>query len=382
MGTDFDTSGPGDSDAISSYPADERTERSQVSDYLDTEHYVGLGNNDRHKIGTHINDAARDAVITSPLDGNIAIQQGAAAAADAPRNLALSYYDGTAAAWIKLYPAFTGMVTMAAFDVATPPDGWLACDGAAVLRATYADLFTVIASAFDQQGGVAAPLGTEFRVPLIAGHGAVGLTAEKHGQAGWVRKVGTLHDLHIAGTYSDTVRRIYIIEIETAATPDTFRWSDDGGATYTSGVSITASNTLNNGLSAVFQATTGHAVGDIWTFIAEPDFLTVGNMIGVDAWKLNAVEEGLSGAVPGAGLTTPSLVLGSDLIVSSTPSATILRGTGPGAVASDVHTHTTDIDHTHPPGPIGGSATATARTNVEAFDNTPHAVVLGHLIKT
>lgn len=61
----------------------------------------------------------------------------------------------------------------------------------------------------------------------------------------------------------------YLVQIDTAGTPDTFEWSDDGGTTFTTGVAITGSaQLLNNGVSVTFAATTGHTVGDNWTFSA------------------------------------------------------------------------------------------------------------------
>lgn len=58
----------------------------------------------------------------------------------------------------------------------------------------------------------------------------------------------------------------YRAEIDGTGTPDTFRWSRDGGATWAvSTVSITgAAQLLENGLYVTFAATTGHTIGDRW----------------------------------------------------------------------------------------------------------------------
>ena len=48
-------------------------------------------------------------------------------------------------------PSFVGMI--APFAMATPPTGWLACDGSAVLRSTYADLFTAIGTTWGAGDG-------------------------------------------------------------------------------------------------------------------------------------------------------------------------------------------------------------------------------------
>jgi len=52
--------------------------------------------------------------------------------------------------------------------------------------------------------------------------------------------------------------------------PNTFSWSEDGGSTWTAtGVAITgAAQTLSNGVTITFAATTGHTLGDKWSFTA------------------------------------------------------------------------------------------------------------------
>ena len=48
-------------------------------------------------------------------------------------------------------PSFVGMI--APFAMTTPPTGWLACDGTAVSRTTYADLFTAIGTTWGAGDG-------------------------------------------------------------------------------------------------------------------------------------------------------------------------------------------------------------------------------------
>lgn len=83
-----------------------------------------------------------------------------------------------------------------------------------------------------------------------------------------------LNDLTF-GSYQSTtttgeVGRQYKVELETAGTPDTFKWSRDGGTNwYKTGIAITGTaQTLENGLSITFGATTGHTAGDTWAFTA------------------------------------------------------------------------------------------------------------------
>lgn len=63
----------------------------------------------------------------------------------------------------------TGTICM--FPNATPPTGWLLCDGASYLRATYPTLFTALGGAASPWG---LPDGTHFNVPDIRGTVVVG----------------------------------------------------------------------------------------------------------------------------------------------------------------------------------------------------------------
>lgn len=78
-----------------------------------------------------------------------------------------------------------------------------------------------------------------------------------------------LDDLTPGGSYTGTTPQEYIVEITATGTPDVFKWSDDGGETYTTGVNITGGDiTLSDGVTIAFDATTGHTLGDSWTFWA------------------------------------------------------------------------------------------------------------------
>ncbi len=86
-----------------------------------------------------------------------------------------------------------------------------------------------------------------------------------------VQAVGSgLDDLTNGTTYTGVVAKDYVVTITSEDTPDVFKWSDDGGATYTEGVDIGATNTLSDGLIITFAATTGHTDTDSWTFTAFP----------------------------------------------------------------------------------------------------------------
>lgn len=75
-----------------------------------------------------------------------------------------------------------------------------------------------------------------------------------------------LDDLTSGGTYSGASPFTYRIQIDGTGTPDTFKWSKDGGTTWEAEtVNITgAAQTLDNGVQVTFAATTGHTLGDYW----------------------------------------------------------------------------------------------------------------------
>lgn len=84
---------------------------------------------------------------------------------------------------------------------------------------------------------------------------------------GAVSFTGTgLNDGTSGGTYSGTGNSAtYEVEIDATGTPDTFKWKKGSGS-YTTGVAITgAAQTLSDGVTITFAATTGHTLGDKWT---------------------------------------------------------------------------------------------------------------------
>jgi phage tail sheath gpL-like len=83
---------------------------------------------------------------------------------------------------------------------------------------------------------------------------------------------GTLNDCISGGTYTGLATTNFQIKISTAAATDKFKWSDDGGATWSAEVSVTGSaQTLQDGVTVTFGATTGHALDDQWNFTAWPE---------------------------------------------------------------------------------------------------------------
>lgn len=79
------------------------------------------------------------------------------------------------------------------------------------------------------------------------------------------------------------------VEIDGAGTPDTFQWSNDGGATFeATTVPITgAAQTLEDGVTVTFAATTGHTATDLWAFVGTPptQSYTAGSVVGISIWQ-------------------------------------------------------------------------------------------------
>jgi hypothetical protein len=71
------------------------------------------------------------------------------------------------------------------------------------------------------------------------------------------------------GTFTGTANRSYRIQIDATNTPDTFKWSQDGGTTFTPGVAVTGSAQAvgAEGMTVTFASTTGHTLNDRWDFI-------------------------------------------------------------------------------------------------------------------
>ena len=94
---------------------------------------------------------------------------------------------------------------------------------------------------------------------------------------GWVptsTQVTTLNDMTAGGTFSGTVRTELEIEVDAEDTPDTIKWRKvtrdaNGEKTYsawTATVAVTgAAQTIADGVTVTFAATTGHTLADAWT---------------------------------------------------------------------------------------------------------------------
>lgn len=79
-----------------------------------------------------------------------------------------------------------------------------------------------------------------------------------------------IDDAISGGTFSASSKTILGLQIDASGTPDTFQWRKNSGA-WTTGVAITGSaQTITDGITVTFTATTGHTLGDKWFVIGLP----------------------------------------------------------------------------------------------------------------
>ena len=76
---------------------------------------------------------------------------------------------------------FQGMI--ASFGMSTPPTGWLACDGSAVSRSTYANLFTAIGTTWGAGDGSSTFNVPDLRGAFLRGTGTAGVSSDYVGPA-------------------------------------------------------------------------------------------------------------------------------------------------------------------------------------------------------
>lgn len=110
--------------------------------------------------------------------------------------------------------------------------------------------------------------------------------------ASYVTPITGLDDLTASGSVVlTTITGSYRVQIDGTGTPDTFKWSKNGGVTWeASTVNITGSpQLLENGLYVTFGATTGHTVTDYWDISVYQDTQAV-KIIPITAASLSGGE--------------------------------------------------------------------------------------------
>jgi hypothetical protein len=80
-----------------------------------------------------------------------------------------------------------------------------------------------------------------------------------------------LDDITVGTNYTGTSVINYKVKIDSTGTPDQFKWSADGGTTYSAATNCaTTATALSNGVTVLWAATTGHTDEDYWTFTCAP----------------------------------------------------------------------------------------------------------------
>ncbi len=74
------------------------------------------------------------------------------------------------------------------------------------------------------------------------------------------------NDLVTAGSYTIGTDTSFIVEIQALTNPDTFRWTSNGGTSWTSLVMTGSAQALVSGVTVSFDSLAVHTVGDRWTF--------------------------------------------------------------------------------------------------------------------
>lgn len=75
----------------------------------------------------------------------------------------------------------------------------------------------------------------------------------------------SLDDATSGGTYTGTQFGMYIVEIDSAGAPDQYKYSSDFGITWSTPADITVGpDTIADGITMTWAATTGHAAGERW----------------------------------------------------------------------------------------------------------------------
>lgn len=152
----LDTTDPSDTGIVAQFPANERAFRDNAASYLNTEHDRNTGYHQFQSLTT-----TQKNNLSSPPNGMLVFDTTAAQ---------LQINTGTSGAPVWT-PAIVGNPpgTMIDFAGTAVPLGYLACDGSAVSRTTYAALFTAIGVAWGNGDGV-----TTFNLPNLNRRTTVG----------------------------------------------------------------------------------------------------------------------------------------------------------------------------------------------------------------
>ena len=92
-------------------------------------------------------------------------------------------------------------------------------------------------------------------------------------------------EMDTGGIFTGISDMDFRVEITTggATSPNVFKWSEDGGITWTTGVNMTEEvQTLSNGVTVDFDGITGYTVGDRWGFWARVTSLEILKVVNIE----------------------------------------------------------------------------------------------------
>lgn len=152
----LDTTDPSDTGIVAQFPANERTFRDNLASYLNTEHDINTGYHKFQSLTT-----TQKSNLSSPPSGMLVYDTTAA-------QLQVNTGTPSAPVWT---PTIVGNPAGTIIDFAgtTAPQGYLNCDGSAVSRTTYANLFAAIGITWGNGDGVST-----FNLPNLNRRATVG----------------------------------------------------------------------------------------------------------------------------------------------------------------------------------------------------------------
>lgn len=360
---------PGDSDIVSQFPANERTNRATTESWL-------LVNHDTN--GDHFRVDIPRAAGVDPVGGLPAAGVDVIYTSSTGR-LLIKHADGS----IEYVGTPPGVIAYWPSLVFANPTGWLVADGSAVSRTTYADLFLTIGTTFGIGDGV-----TTFNLPDIKGRMIVGTDSG----AGRIT-TNTMTSVGIGGVGGNELTTLLAGNI-----PGGVPVSVSSLAVFVTGVSLNVSGTISGtstGSTAAGTvsgtasggAVTGTATGNV-TGTASVTSTTANTATGIiqsanvtggadRAFTSSGVNQAIassgnisatfsSGSISGT-ISTPATVSGSfsGAAVSAGTVSGTFTGSGSGGTASGTGTGV-------------GATTGTAA----AFSNMPQSIVLTAIIRT
>jgi len=205
------------------------------------------------------------------------------------------------------------------------------------LQTTDAPTFATLTAMTALIAPVATLTAADINANIITLTGVASVSTPVYTQGG-----GAAHDDMTAGiVFTGTIITNYQIIIDGVVGPDTFTWTDDGGGSWTAGVTITgAAQTLSDGVEITFAATTGHEIGDQWDFLASPytgRYITCIDNVAATVFNVNAIGNVSCSSINATAITATSLIL-SGALAAQTIAATLSAAVGTTLVVSGAST--------------------------------------------